>query len=301
METPITDIKLNFSADSLLFLNFCLAFIMFGVAITLDIKEFKEVVRNPRGILSGVLSQYLMLPALTFLLVWLIRPHPALALGMILVAACPGGNVSNFYTLVAGGNVALSVSLTAIASLVAAIMTPANFHFWGSQMEETKMMITNIDISFLEMAKIVMLILVIPLLIGLWFNSRFPRVANRISKPMKIASFLILAGFIVFAFVNNFQTFLDYIYLVIILVLIHNSVAFLLGYIVGKLGRNTEKDCRTISIETGIQNSALGLLIIFAFFDGNGGMAIIAAWWGIWHLVSGFLISKWFQYKSSTS
>lgn len=301
METPITDIKLNFSADSLLFLNFCLAFIMFGVAITLDIKGFKEVVRNPRGILSGVLSQYLMLPALTFLLVWLIRPHPALALGMILVAACPGGNVSNFYTLVAGGNVALSVSLTAIASLVAAIMTPVNFHFWGSQMEETKMMITNIDISFLEMAKIVMLILVIPLLIGLWFNSQFPRVANRISKPMKIASFLILAGFIVFAFVNNFQTFLDYIYLVIILVLIHNSVAFLLGYIVGKLGRNTEKDCRTISIETGIQNSALGLLIIFAFFDGNGGMAIIAAWWGIWHLVSGFLISKWFQYKSSTS
>ena len=299
METQITDIKLNFSADSLLFLNFCLAFIMFGVAITLDIKGFKEVVRNPRGILSGVLSQYLMLPALTFLLVWLIRPPPALALGMILVAACPGGNVSNFYTLMAGGNVALSVSLTAIATLLAAIMTPANFHFWGSQMEETKMIITNIDISFLEMVKIVTLILVLPLLIGLWFNFRFPRVANRISKPMKISSLLILAGFIVFAFVNNFQTFLDYFHLVILLVLIHNSVALLLGYIIGKLGRNTEKDSRTISIETGIQNSALGLLIIFAFFDGNGGMAIIAAWWGIWHLISGFLISRWFQYKSS--
>jgi len=299
METPITDIKLNFSADSLLFLNFCLAFIMFGVAITLDIKGFKEVVRNPRGILSGVLSQYLMLPALTFLLVWLIRPHPALALGMILVAACPGGNVSNFYTLVAGGNVALSVSLTAIASLLAAFMTPANFRFWGSQLEETKMIITNIDISFLEMAKTVTLILVIPLLIGLWFNFQFPNVAKRISKPMKIASFLILAGFIVFAFVNNIQIFLDYFHLIIFLVLIHNSAALLLGYIMGKLGRNTEKDSRTISIETGIQNSALGLLIIFAFFDGNGGMAIIAAWWGIWHLISGFLISRWFRYKSS--
>jgi len=301
METPITDIKLNFSADSLMFLNFCLAFIMFGVAITLDIKGFKEVVRNPRGILSGVLSQYLMLPALTFLLVWLIRPPPALALGMILVAACPGGNVSNFYTLMAGGNVALSVSLTAIATLLAAIMTPANFHFWGSQMEETKMIITNIDISFLEMVKIVTLILVLPLLIGLWFNFRFPRVANRISKPMKISSLLILAGFIVFAFVNNFQTFLDYFHLVILLVLIHNSVALLLGYIIGKLGRNTEKDSRTISIETGIQNSALGLLIIFAFFDGNGGMALVAAWWGIWHLISGFLISRWFRYKSSST
>jgi len=301
METPITNIKLNFSADSLLFLNFCLAFIMFGVAITLDIKGFKEVVQNPRAILSGVLSQYLMLPALTFLLVWLIRPHPALALGMILVAACPGGNVSNFYTLVAGGNVALSVSLTAIATLLAAIMTPVNFHFWGSQMVETKMIITNIDIGFLQMAKIVMVILVIPLLVGLWFNFQFPNMAKRISKPMKISSFLILAGSIIFAFVNNIQIFLDYIHLVIILVLIHNSAALLLGYIIGKLGRNTEKDSRTISIETGIQNSALGLLLIFTFFNGNGGMALIAAWWGIWHLISGFLISRWFQYRSSTT
>jgi len=301
METPITNIKLNFSADSLLFLNFCLAFIMFGVAITLDIKGFKEVVQNPRGILSGVLSQYLMLPALTFLLVWLIRPHPALALGMILVAACPGGNVSNFYTLVAEGNVALSVSLTAIATLLAAIMTPANFHFWGSQMVETKMIITNIDISFLEMAKIVTLILVIPLLVGIWFKFQFPSMAKRISKPIKMSSFLILAGFIVFAFVNNIQIFLDYFHLVIILVLIHNSAALLLGYIMGKLGRTTEKDSRTISIETGIQNSALGLLLIFTFFNGNGGMALIAAWWGIWHLISGFLISRWFQYRSSTT
>ena len=163
------------------------------------------------------------------------------------------------------------------------------------------MMITNIDISFLEMVKTVTLILVLPLLIGLWFNSRFPRLTKRISKPMKITSFLILAGFIAFAFAKNFQIFLEYFHLIIFLVLIHNSAALLLGYIMGKLGRTSEEDSRTISIETGIQNSALGLIIIFTFFEGNGGMAIIAAWWGIWHLVSGFIISQWFHYKSSTT
>jgi len=141
----------------------------------------------------------------------------------------------------------------------------------------------------------------IPLLVGLWFKLQFPSIAKRISKPIKMSSFLILAGFIVFAFVNNIQIFLDYIHLVIILVLIHNSATLLLGYIMGKLGRNTEKDSRTISIETGIQNSALGLLLIFTFFNGNGGMALIAAWWGIWHLISGFIISRWFQYRSSST
>jgi BASS family bile acid:Na+ symporter len=270
-------------------LNLALAFIMFGVALSLETRHFREVARNPKGFWVGVVSQFIFLPAITFLLVYFLRPHPGLALGMILVAACPGGNVSNFYTLVAGGNVALSVSLTGFATFFAVFLTPLNFEFWGSILPETEEILNSIDISFFEMAKTLVLILIIPLLLGIWFRRKFPPLTIRIEKYVRILSFLILAAFIGFALAGNMDVFSKYIHYVVYLVLLHNALALITGYLTAKITRLNSRDVKTITIETGIQNSGLGLLIIFTFFDGMGPMALITAWWGIWHLISGIV------------
>lgn len=297
MSSPLEHIKVEFSEGGLMILNISIAFIMFGVALGVKLEDFKEMIRNPKGAISGIVSQFILLPAVTFLLVWIFRPLPGIALGMILVAACPGGNVSNFFSSVARGNIALSVALTGFATLLATFMTPLNVEFWGSILPETSQILTSINLDFLKMFKTVALILVIPLVLGIFVARRFPILTIKITKPIRYISFAILLVIITMVFYNNFDLFLEYYDYIIYIVLIHNALAFATGYFFSKSLRNTAADVRSITIETGIQNSGLGLIIIFNFFDGHGGMALITAWWGVWHIISGFIVSKIFSFR----
>lgn len=299
MLSPLQDIHLNFNAESLTLLNLCLAFIMFGIALSLKVENFQEVAQNPKSTITGISSQFILLPLLTFLLVWLVNPLPGLAAGMILVAACPGGNISNFFTMLSKGNLALSISLSAISTILATFLTPLNFEFWSGLLPYTDKFLASINLDLWEMVKIVFLIMGFPLLVGIAVTKWLPKIAEIISKPIKIISVFILFGFIIVAFLKNFDLFLQYFDYVIYLVLIHNAMAISGGYLFGKIMKLPPNDIKTISIETGIQNSGLGLVIIFNFFNGNGGMAIITAWWGIWHIVSGFAISQFFAYRNA--
>jgi BASS family bile acid:Na+ symporter len=296
---PLEGVRINFDEGALLLLNISIAFIMFGVALGLRKENFTEVVRNPRGIFTGVISQFLLLPAITFLLVWLIRPLPGIALGMILVAACPGGNVSNFFSSISKGNVALSVSLTAIATLMATVMTPLNFEVWGSILPYTANMLRTISIGYMELFQTVVMILAIPLMLGIWFSIKFPKITKSIIKPIRWISMVILLAIIGLAFYNNLDLFLEYFHYLFFIVLFHNLAALLTGYFFSQSMKNKSEDVRSITIETGIQNSALGLIIIFTFFGGEGSMAIIAAWWGIWHIISGFAVARFFAWRHS--
>ncbi len=297
-------IRLNFSKGGLLFMNITLAFIMFGVALEIKLDHFKQVARNPRSAVLGFLSQFLFLPALTFGLIAIIKPSPSVAMGMILVAACPGGNISNFISSLAKANVALSVSLTAIATLSAIVLTPFNFTLWGSLYSETADMVIPITIDAWEMVKTVFILLGIPIVIGIWFSNRFPVLTQKIIKPIKIFSIVIFTGFIVAALSSNFKFFLSYIHLILLIVFLHNLLALLTGFSIGTLFKLPKPDIRTLTIETGIQNSGLGLVLIFNpnLFDGLGGMAFVAAWWGIWHIISGLAIASFWSkrpYKST--
>ena len=285
-------IRLNFNADGLMLLNISLAFIMFGVALGLRVENFKKVVLNPKPAVVGVLSQFVLMPAMTFLLILLIKPSASVAMGMILVAACPGGNVSNFITSLARGNVELSVSLTGIADLSAIVMTPFNFAFWASLYNLTADKVIPIQIDLFEMFKTMLLLLALPVTLGMLFAYYFPNITKKIFNPIKIISILIFFGYIAAALGLNFDHFLNYIHLIVWIVLIHNLLALSTGYFAARIFKLSEKDVRTITIETGIQNSGLGLVLIFNpnLFDGLGGMAFIAAWWGIWHIVSGLTI-----------
>lgn len=282
---------LNFNQDSLFLLNISLAIIMFGVALDLKGSDFRYIFQNPKSFGLGILSQFFMLPLLTLLFINFIQPPPSVALGMFLVAACPGGNVSNFMTHMAKGNTALSVSLTAFSTAFSIFLTPFNFALWAGFYEPTATMLKEISLSYFEVFQTVALILGLPLMVGMYINGRYPNWASKATKILKPLSILIFAGFVVIAFVGNYNLFLKFIGLIFLWVLGHNFIALFSGYSLSKMGKLSLPDTKTLTIETGIQNSGLALVLIFTYFDGLGGMAIIAAWWGIWHIISGMSIA----------
>lgn len=272
---------------------------MFGVALEIKIADFSQLLRNPKSAVAGIISQFLLLPFLTFIIILMVNPQPSIALGMMLVAACPGGNISNFMTLLAKGNTALSVSLTAFSSVAAIFLTPLNLEFWANLYGPTNEILKSVNLNAIEVFKTISLILALPLLLGTIMNRWKPMVAKKLSNILKPISIVIFIGFILIAFTNNLNIFIEHIHVVIIIVLFHNGLALTAGYSFGKLLKLDKKNKRTLAIETGIQNSGLGLLLIFTFFNGMGGMALIAAWWGIWHIISGLLLASFWSYRSS--
>jgi len=288
----LDDLRLNFTEGSLLAMNIVIAFVMFGVALNMNFKDLKNVFTHVKPFVLGVCSQFILLPLFTFILVKIINPTPSVALGMILVAACPGGNVSNFLSYISKANLSLSVSLTAFATIFCVILTPFNFWLYSSLFLNS-IDVPFIHIGFLDMLQTVVLLLGLPIILGIIVGKRFPNFVQKIKKPMSYISIAVFLAFVVLALKNNIDFFLKYIHLIFLIVLIHNAMAFLLGYVTGKLGRLKNADVRTITIETGIQNSGLGLVLIFNpnLFNGLGGMAFIAAFWGIWHIVAGLVIA----------
>ena len=299
MLDQVDQIRLNFSPGSLLLLNIFLALIMFGIALDLKWSDFRNTFNMPKSVVTGLVSQFLVLPLITFLLVLIIRPLPSIALGMFMVAACPGGNISNFMTHLSRGNTALSVTLTAISTMLAIIFTPINFGFYGNLYEPTSVILKQVSLDPFNLAQTILLILGLPLLLGMLFNNRFPILAMKLSRHFKVFSIIVFIGFVVVAFLNNVEVFREYFQLVIWLVFVHNLVALSTGYSLASLMRLPFPDKKSLTIETGIQNSGLGLILIFNFFDGLGGMAIVAAWWGIWHIFSGLVIATFWSRQSA--
>ncbi len=298
----LDNVRLNFSPSGLLALNITIAFIMFGVALDIKLRHFKDVIMKPKSVIIGIISQFILLPAITFVFLLLLNPTPTVALGMILIAACPGGNVSNFMSSMAKGNIALSVSLTAVATLAATFMTPLNFALWGKLFIKYYSTagagdyLVPIEINFPQMVQTVVILLGLPVIAGLLFSHYLPAITNKIKKPIRQASIVVFIGFVIILLSANFNHFLRYIHLVFLIVLIHNGLALGTGFSISSIFKLPRVDRRTITIETGIQNSGLALVLMFnpKIFPPElelGGMTIIAAWWGVWHIVSGLTLS----------
>jgi BASS family bile acid:Na+ symporter len=291
--------QLQFSPASLLALNICLGIIMFGVALEIKPSHFIQLRHEKRSVATGIFSQYIILPLITVLLVLVLEPSPGIALGMLLVAACPGGNASNFFSMLAGGHVALSVTLTAITSLLAFAITPLSFFGFASLVPGLTTEIKSFEINFFDLFLNMTSILLFPLVAGMLVLFYFPSVSKKIGKPIRMLSILLLIGFILVALYNNYTVLSNHVFSVFWIVVLHNGLALIAAYFASKFFGNTEAVNRTVAIETAIQNSGLGLVIIFTFFKGNSEMAIVAAWWGIWHLVSGFAFAYFCKRKSA--
>lgn len=300
-QIDIDSIKINFDASGLWILNIAIAIIMFGVALGISIKDFQRLFKKPKILFVGILSQFILLPAFTFLAIIIIEPHPSFALGMFMIAACPGGNVSNFFSKMAGGNAALSVSLTAFATVICIFMTPFNLQFWGGLYEPTNAILKTVALNWIDLLQLVAVILGIPLFFGMLIKHYHAKMASKIEKVLKPLSMLVFIALIAIAFSQNLDLFIAHIHHVIFLVVFHNIFAFILGYFTAKSFKLNEQDTKTIAMETGIQNGGLGLLLIFGFFDGLGGMALLAAFWGIWDVFSGILLATYWGRKPRNS
>lgn len=295
MGETIDQVRLNFNPQAQLGLSLVLALVMFGIALDLRIADFKAALRTPKALAIGLVSHHLLFPAFTFGLIQLIRPLPSIALGMLLVSACPAGHISNFFTHRARGNAALSVSISTLSTLGALVFTPLNVALWGSLDRETNALLRSFSIDPLQMLADLALILALPLAAGMWIAHRHAALAKRVHGPMRNFSLLVLIGFVLGALALNWGFFLQWGRYVVAVVFIHNALALSIGYGLARAAGLAERDCRAVAFETGIQNSGLGLVLIFNFFAGLGGMAIVTAWWGIWHIFAGMALSTFWM------
>ena len=288
---------LHFDQDSLLLMNACLGLVMFGVALELTLADFRRLLWQPRPVAVGLIAQIIALPAITYLLTLVLPLSTSVALGMLLVAVCPGGNLSNLLTVMARGDGALSVSLTALSTLLAIFMVPVSFSFWSHLYLQSQAEEQTLSLPATQMITTLLGVVGLPLLLGMLANRYFPGIVSRVRRPIRILSLVVLIAFIVGALAGNFSLFMRFIHLLLLLVLLHNAVAYGVGWALSSVFRLDMASRKAITIETGIQNSGLALVIIFNFYDGWGGMAFLAGWWGVWDMVSGSLLawglSRW--------
>lgn len=284
---------IRFDPAQLVALNAVMAVMMYGVSLTLRPDDFLAVLRRPAAPFAGLAAQFVFLPAATALGTWALALNPELALGMILVASCPGGSFSNLMTWRARGDVALSVSMTAVSSLAATVMTPLNFALWGYINPATRAYLTEIAIAPGGILLVVVLVLALPLALGMLTGQHFPRFAMRSDRPLRVLSLVVLLAFVAVAFAANLGLFVRRFHAFFWLVVAQNALALALGAATARALRLGDAARRAVTLEVGIQNSGLGLVILFTFFPDAGGMMLITAFWGVWHLVTGLLLSGW--------
>ena len=301
----IDSIDVTLNAGGMNTINIVLAFVMYGVALGIRPGMFKEVFRKPKSLILGMCSQLVLLPLLTFLLALLFGRWISwtMALGMILVASCPGGNISNFMSSLSKANVELSVSLTAVSTALAILTTPFNFWLYGNlylHFANVASDVPQLIIPLWDVFKTIFILLGIPLTLGVLTAQFLPKVAEKMKKPLQWFSIIFFVAMVVLSFMGNIKAFLQCIQYIFLVVLIHNLLALSIGFGIGSFFKVPKRDRRTLTIETGIQNSGLGLVLLlgtnlFAGFPPHGGTLVITAWWGIWHIISGLTVSTVFH------
>lgn len=291
LATDVDDIRIVFEESSLTTLKIVIGAILFGIALDTRLEDFAAALKRPYAITVGVLVQFIALPAITFLLTLVLDVRASIALGMILVACCPPGNVSNILTHRSGGDVALSVSMTAVSNVLAIFLMPLNVAFWGSLHPTGQDLLEDISLSATDMLVEVGLVIGVPFALGITIARLWPRIAAAGHKVIGPISYLALAAIIVIGVANNWDVFVDYIGVVLLAVFLHDALALALGYGVGRAARLPDGSVRAMTFEVGIRNAGLGLLLVFTYFDGLGGMALVAAWWGIWDIIAGLALA----------
>lgn len=292
---PVDALHIAFDPQQMIVLNLAMAFLMFSVALDVRLTDFRQVMNFPRSVLTGLAAQYLAFPLLTLGIIAVFQPPVSISMGMVLVSMCPSGNMTNFLVHFARANVALSVTLNAIIILSATVITPGGFLFWSQFIPASEALRKSFQLGFADMALIILQLIVLPLAAGMALNARFPVFIARIRPWVQRLSLLLFFSILVLAVLGNLENMAAYLGFVFILVAVHNLAGLGAGYGLGRLARLPSQDCRTLAFESGVHNTALGLLLIFRFFDGLGGMALIAAWWGVWDLVTGMALAWWWR------
>lgn len=269
---------------------------MFAIALGLKTEHFAFLRTSPKQYWGGLAAQIIGLPAITLMLAAVIAPPPSIALGMIVVAACPGGNISNFMTWAARGDTAYSVSLTAGSSIIAAIWTPAAILLWSELYPPTASLLEAIHFDRISFIIQTTLMLAAPLALGMLAAHYRPVIAEKIRKPLALFGAGVLGYVIIDGVIGFWPLIVSGWALILIPVALHNASAFALGAASGWLLSAPQARRRSLTFEVGIQNAGLAVVLLLSQLQGLGGAAAIAAAWGVWHFFSGGVMIAFFRY-----
>lgn len=287
--------------SSQILLNAVLFAMIFSVALELKPADFIRVAKRPLPVLAGLVAQFLLLPVATFIATLFLDLPANIEAGMLLVAACPCGSLSNFVTHYSRGNTALSVSITAVANVIALIMTPTNFAWMVASNPNTAAWLKEIAVDPAMIWINLAVILALPLTLGLLTRHFFPRFSDKVRRPMGQFAVAALFAFVIIALVRDRHMFLMGIGGLFVIVVLHNALGLTIGYVSGALARLSLADRKALTFETGMQNSGLALAIIGTQFDADVGMVIVAGMWGTWHIVSGFSLAHYWRTRTIRS
>ena len=282
-----------------LILSLVLATMVFSVALELKVADFTRVAQSPRAVVCGLIPQFVLLPGATWLATMLLDLPANVEAAMILVAACPGGSLSNVITHFGRGNTALSVSISAVASVMALFLTPFNFTWMVSTNPVTAGWLRELSIDPSGIWWSLLALLAVPMALGLLCSHQLPGLTEKVRKPLGTFSLLALLAFIALGLVRERQLLTAQILPQLLIVVLHNASGLLLGWLCAIAFRVAERDRRAIMIEGGMQNSGLALGIIAVQFNADLGMVIIASLWGIWHIVSGLTLAILWRRKDA--
>lgn len=246
--------------DSILtafFLPLALVFIMLGMGLSLTINDFKNIIVYPKAIALGLTNQLILLPIFGFALLQIFGLTGALAVGVMILAACPGGATSNLITHLSRGDIALSISLTAVSSFVTIVTIPLIVNFAIQYFGEEG----SITLPVLETIIQIMGVTVVPVSIGMFLKNKFPKLALSADKPVRIASAVIFVAVLLAAILKEKDSILGFFILSGPIMLSLNLLTLLVGFFLASILLLPKKQRLTISIESGIQNGTLGIMI----------------------------------------
>ncbi|MDF1605668.1 bile acid:sodium symporter family protein [Nocardioides sp. YIM 152315] len=295
LATDIDRLQLEIS-DGLQFgVKAIVALFLFGIALDTRIDDFRDVVRRPWVIVVGLVAQYVVTPGLTVLLTLVLDVRGSVAIGMILVVCCPAGNLSNLLTHRARGDVALSVSLTTVSTVTAVAVTPVAVAFWCGLNPAAEALLRDVQIDPWDMVGEAVLLIALPFALGILIAWLRPAVSARARKVVEPAALVLLVLIIVGALAGQFGLFLDYVGVVAVAIVLQNALSLVVGYGSGRATRLPEPGVRAMTLEVGLRNTGLALVLALAFFEDLGGVAFVAAMWGLWDTVTGLVLSTWWR------
>lgn len=261
-----------------------LGIVMFGMGLTITVADFKEVLTRPKDVAVGVVGQFLIMPILAFLLVKLFNLQPEIAIGVILVGCCPGGTSSNVMTFLSKGDVALSVTITSITTLLAPIITPGLIYLFASE---------YIDVAPSALFMSIVKVIIIPIALGFIVQKFFNKQAKASVKVMPLVSVVAIVAIVAAVVAGNQQKIAETGLIIFAVVVLHNCLGYLIGYLFGKIfGMNLAKK-KAIAIEVGMQNSGLGASLAVAHFSPLA--AVPSAIFSVWHNISGPILATIFS------
>ena len=287
----IDQAQFNFSPTVGLAVSVMVGFLVFAVALDLTKEQFRRVLIRPRAPAIGLAAQYLILPAVAFGIGRMMTDTPSIALGLLLVACCPAGALSNYLTGVARGSVATSVSMTAVSTLFSIVLTPLLFGFWAAMNPDTRTVVQQIEIDPRRVVMVLLIMLVVPVAAGMAIRAKRPGTADRIRLLSRRIAGAVFAVVVAILLLGNIEVLGAYANSALPPVLITFVIAVALGWGLARVSGLVAVDRRAVTLEVAFQNVALAIGLAVAFFPALAGVAITSILWGIVHLAFGFALA----------